>query len=655
MAILVSTLVIVCTGALLVFLIASAFGGSFARTARLGYFAVYLSAAAACLTAGFVLRGQSVHWHWLAPAIASIPVAIVVGRWNVTLSDSIALLFYPFAIVTVVKSTSRPRPAVTRRSLDRLLGVTAVATIGLYVAVKGIEVRSLYQFLAPGAAVLLAVPAVIQTIPWRERQGDVSIHLLFAGLLVAAFSDATPFGWSISSFAWACAVWLIAVGAAVACFVPTLPKPGWESRAALPSGWWSVSLVGAVCALIALQLHRVEPTDVRLLVTGGTLLTAFILVRQFVALRDNEDLIGAREIQEAQFRELVRRSSDAFVILDTNGRIIYDSPALKALSRRVDADHHRRKVKDVLAVADEAVLDAGLDYVALNPGRSHLMNLSVRTAAGVIRHVEVTATNRRDEPTIDGIVLNIRDITERVELERQLARHDKMEAVSRMAAGTAHEFNNLLTVIMGHVDLLSSDRNRPADVADGLDQIRHAAERAADVTRSLLGVARKRPTDTCVVNANGVIRRVEAMLRSGIGPEYEIVVLTTDALWAAGVDPDDLEHALLNLALNARDAMPDGGSITIATTNVTAEDLPTATPMPRQDFVRLTVQDTGAGIPADVVSHVFEPFFSTKPEGRGTGLGLAIVYSAVRRNGGFIDVMSSVGQGTTFTLWLPRA
>ena len=650
----VAALATLCTGALLTFLLGAAVGGSVAPAARAGYITVYVSSAAVCLIAGLASHGGAIRWQWLAPALGSVPVAIVVGWWSVTLSDFIALLFYPFAMVAVVQSTGRrPRPALTRRSLDLLVGLTAVVTILLYLMLIGIELPSLYRFLAPGAAVLLVVPAVMQRAPLGVRQGDVSVHLLFGGLLLAAFADLSPFGYRITSVAWACAAWLIAVAASVAYMSPAASKPSAEISTALPTGWWPAAAAAAVYVLIALQLQHIEPPHVRLLATGGTLLTGLILVRQFVALNENDALARAREAQDALFRELVRHSSDAFVVLDAAGRITYCSPALAQLVPRAGDDCRGRHAGDVLAPIDGSTLAAALEFVAQQPGRSHRMTLSIEGASEPPRHVEVIATNRLHEP-IAGTVLNIRDITERTRFERLLARNDKMEAVSRMAAGVAHEFNNALTVIMGHVDLLAMDATLRPEDADGLTHIRHAAQRAAHVTGSLLGVSRKRPEQIGAVDANAVIRRVEGMLRSGLGPEHKIVMQTTAALWPASADPDDLEHALLNLALNARDAMPQGGSICITTTNVDAEALPAGTPMPRQDFVRLTVEDTGVGMPEDVLSRVFEPFVSTKPEGQGTGLGLPMVYSAVRRSGGFVDVASAVGQGTTFTLWLPR-
>jgi two-component system cell cycle sensor histidine kinase/response regulator CckA len=230
-----------------------------------------------------------------------------------------------------------------------------------------------------------------------------------------------------------------------------------------------------------------------------------------------------------------------------------------------------------------------------------------------------------------------------------------MDAVGGMATGVVHEFNNLLTVISGNVDLLSARSKPDADAEEGLDEIRHAVTRAAELSRSLLGVSRQRIMSETVVDLNAFIPRIEAMLRSGLGPEYEIVLSIGSVLWPAHADPDDLEHVLLNLALNARDAMPAGGRLTIAGRNTRSAELPSGTAMPRQDYVQLTLKDTGVGMSQEVMARAFEPFFSTKAEGRGTGLGLAFVYGAMRRMGGFVEVCSTVNTGTTFTLWLQRA
>jgi signal transduction histidine kinase len=296
-----------------------------------------------------------------------------------------------------------------------------------------------------------------------------------------------------------------------------------------------------------------------------------------------------------------------------------------------------------------------LSYVRQSVGRPGRTAVSISRGENRTREIELVATNRPDEPAIGGIVLTIRDITESVRFERQLARQDKMDAVGRMAAGVAHEFNNLLTVILGNVELLSTSAKSDAVTAERLGEIRHAVTSAAELSRSLLGVSRQRPVSERAVDLNLVIRRVERMVRSGMGPEYAIVLRIDPALWPARADAEDLEHVLLNLALNARDAMPDGGTLTILGGNVPAAELSEPSAMPRQDYVRLTVEDTGVGMSEEVLARAFEPFFSTKAEGRGTGLGLAFVYAATRRMGGFVEVSSTVGAGTMFTVWLARA
>jgi PAS domain S-box-containing protein len=495
---------------------------------------------------------------------------------------------------------------------------------------------------------------MIETVRHQQRRAHTGLGFLLGGLLLAVLTDVTPATIPFSGFTWAAAVWLMGVGAAVASARDSLADNSVALQPSLPSGWWPVAAVAGVYALIGVQLRRIESEDVRLLLTGGTVLTALVVARQFVALRQNDDLLGARLAHEARFRALVQQSPDAFLILDASGRIGYHSPALAELTGHRDKACGGFRLVDLLSQDAKPAVAAMLSYVAGSIGRSHRTAVSISREGDVTREIELVATNRTNEPAIGGVVLTIRDITERVQFERQLARQDKMDAVGGMATGVVHEFNNLLTVISGNVDLLSARSKPDADAEEGLDEIRHAVTRAAELSRSLLGVSRQRIMSETVVDLNAFIPRIEAMLRSGLGPEYEIVLSIGSVLWPAHADPDDLEHVLLNLALNARDAMPAGGRLTIAGRNTRSAELPSGTAMPRQDYVQLTLKDTGVGMSQEVMARAFEPFFSTKAEGRGTGLGLAFVYGAMRRMGGFVEVCSTVNTGTTFTLWLRR-
>jgi len=653
---LVRALAALCTCSLVLFLTASSAFGQFAAPARVGYFGVYLTGAAACLAASRAVRAHIVRWQWLTPAIASIPLAIVVARWSVTASDLIALLFYPFAMLTAARPFEHhPSRATKYRSLDALMVCGAALTATLFVWARGVPDPALYRLLAPAAAVSLVVPALPEALRGLQRQSHPGLGLLVLGVLVAVLTDVTPASVPFSGFTWAGAVWMMAVAAAVASTRRSFSENRARLRPFVPQGCWPVCAVAGVYAIVAVELQRIDSKDVRLLLIGGTVLTALVVVRQFVALRENDELISAKLANEARFRALVQHSFDAYLILDARGRIAYHSPALPRLTARTETDCAGLPFVDLLSPNTHSTVAAMLAYVGQCAGRSHRTAVSVRLGDNRTREIELVAINRSDEPAIDGVVLTMRDITERVQLERQLARQDKMDAVDRMASGVAHEFNNVLAVIMGNVDALSLGSDRDAATRQALGEIRHAVTRAAELSRALLGVSRQRPLTETTIDLNESLRRVERMLRSGMGPEYAVILRLDPGLWPAQGDEEDLEHVLLNLALNARDAMPGGGTLTIDATNVPAAQLPASTALPRQDYLQLTVADTGLGMSQEVMDRAFDPFFSTKPEGRGTGLGLAFVSAAIRRIGGFIEVSSTIGVGTTFVLWLPRA
>jgi PAS domain S-box-containing protein len=260
----------------------------------------------------------------------------------------------------------------------------------------------------------------------------------------------------------------------------------------------------------------------------------------------------------------------------------------------------------------------------------------------------------------DGRLVEIlssgRDITDRVRLEEQLRQSQKMQAIGQLAGGVAHDFNNLLTVINGHSELLLMDH---ADTSDPLRAelvaIRDAGERAALLTRQLLLFSRKAVFEPRVLDVNSLLRQTSQMLRRLIGEDVRLTTVLSPSLYRVRVDPSQIEQVIMNLSLNARDAMPRGGRLTIETRNAffTAEDSRAHPELKSGHFVHLRVTDTGSGMTSDVKEHLFEPFFTTKGPGRGTGLGLATVYGIVHASGGFVTVSSEVDTGTTFNVFLP--
>ncbi|MGV8039257.1 MAG: PAS domain-containing protein [Thermoanaerobaculaceae bacterium] len=268
-----------------------------------------------------------------------------------------------------------------------------------------------------------------------------------------------------------------------------------------------------------------------------------------------------------------------------------------------------------------------------------------------------------DDGDVTSVIEAARDITgrkqdedERAKLQAQLAQAQKMESVGRLAGGVAHDFNNMLTVILGQTEL-ALDRVGPGQpLSHELQSIRRAAERSAGLTRQLLAFARKQTVAPKVLDLNEVVEGMLKMLRRLIGEDIDLAWLPGGGLWPVKIDPSQVDQILANLCVNARDAIGDTGKVTIETDNVSLDDaycsghagfLP-------GDFVVLAVSDDGCGMDADTLSRLFEPFFTTKEQGRGTGLGLATIYGIVKQNRGFVNVYSEPGEGSTFRIYLPR-
>jgi signal transduction histidine kinase/CheY-like chemotaxis protein len=266
-------------------------------------------------------------------------------------------------------------------------------------------------------------------------------------------------------------------------------------------------------------------------------------------------------------------------------------------------------------------------------------------------------------PAVTRAVDAARQRRERRRLEQQLAEAQKLEAVGRLAGGVAHDFNNVLTAILGSTELLLLDSAPGVPVREELDIIRDAATRAQDLIRQLLAFSARQVLRPVVVDLNHLVASVGKMLRRLISEDIRLTTEPARELGAVRADPGQLEQVLLNLAVNARDAMPDGGHLTIRTFNAEVGGQPDRLPddpepavdrVPPGRYVVLEFSDTGVGMTAEIQGRIFEPFFTTKPQGKGTGLGLATVYGIVRQSGGHVAVRSAPGAGTTFRLYLPQ-
>ncbi|TAK55646.1 MAG: response regulator [Gammaproteobacteria bacterium] len=300
------------------------------------------------------------------------------------------------------------------------------------------------------------------------------------------------------------------------------------------------------------------------------------------------------------------------------------------------------------------------EFAAHRAGRIPEVNIEfrIRHRDDSWRHHLVRGSIVRDA---SGVPVQMRgsgvDITDRIELEGRYLQAQKMESIGRLAGGVAHDFNNLLTVILGTIDLTLEQMDAAAPSAGLLREGRRAAERATALTRQLLAFSRRQVTRPEVLDLGVVVRELSGMLQRLIGEHVRQTVVAADGLWPVRADRGQLEQVIMNLAVNARDAMPEGGGLTIETGNVEFDELAASQhpPLPAGSFVQLTVTDTGIGMDAETRERIFEPFFTTKEVGHGTGLGLSTVYGIIEQLRGGIWVYSEPGRGTTFKIYLPRS
>lgn len=357
------------------------------------------------------------------------------------------------------------------------------------------------------------------------------------------------------------------------------------------------------------------------------------------------------EVEER--RRIFETSPDLLLVMDRTGHLLRVSPASTTILDRAP---------------DELVGHNTLEYVHpddLERTRDELRSvrrgglvskLDCRVVHKDGRAILMSWTGVWSEPEQHYLFIG-RDITERVRLDQQLRQAQKMDAIGQLTGGIAHDFNNLLTVIIGAVEALAEASAADPEMLELTKLIDTAATRGANLTRHLLAYARRQPLHPGTIDVNHLVENVEKLLSSALGEHIEIELILSSDTGLATVDPGQLTTTLLNLALNARDAMPGGGKLVIETSNVVLDEAYAAMNSEVEPglYAMIAVSDTGQGIPADVLDKVFDPFFTTKEAGKGTGLGLSMVYGFVKQSGGHIKIYSEEGHGTTVKIYLPRA
>lgn len=415
---------------------------------------------------------------------------------------------------------------------------------------------------------------------------------------------------------------------------------------------------------IAFESYRMSRDGKRIPVS--VLARPFVLPNQemgiYVIYRDITDRQQALEAlrkSEDRFRSLIEDASEMVSIFDPSGRRTYASPATMRTLGYTMEELEAQDPFEYVHLDDLERCRQLFTELATDVGGTRSLEFRFRRKDGEWRMLSTVGKNLTADPAVGGIVINSRDVTDQHTLADQFRRAQKMEAVGRLAGGVAHDFNNLLTVIGTYSDFILGDLDLPESHRADLQEIKKASDRAAGLTRQLLAFSRSQVLQPRILNLNREVEDIRHMLERVLPANIEVRIKAQQDLWMVRADHGQMEQVVLNLALNARDAMPEGGALVFTTRNETVGQ--TSILYDREfviqpgEYVALTVTDSGTGMDRTTERKIFEPFFTTKGFGKGTGLGLATVYGIVKQTGGFISVETELGKGTSFRILLPRA
>lgn len=381
------------------------------------------------------------------------------------------------------------------------------------------------------------------------------------------------------------------------------------------------------------------------------------LARLVIVQDISERLRADAQLRESErhYRELYEKANDAIYTHDLQGNFTSMNEAGLRFLGYSHQELLSMNMAQLLSPEDVAQAQQMVQRKLSGDLTNTIYEMRVRTKEGKYLTAEISSTLIYQEGTPIGVQGIARDMTERKRMEEQIRQVQKMNAVGRLAGGVAHDFNNRLTAILGFTDLLLRRTDQQDPRHYHLEQIKIASERATELTRQLLTFSRKQVLQPQVLNLNEAVSDWGNLVRVLLGENIEIQMILGSEVGLVKADPGQLEHVIMNLAINACDAMPAGGDFVLETTDLEISELQAQfnPAIPPGNYVRLLVKDTGCGMNEETLSHLFEPFFTTKERGKGTGLGLFTAYGIIRQSGGYIEVKSVLGEGTTFMIYLP--
>jgi PAS domain S-box-containing protein len=543
---------------------------------------------------------------------------------------------------------------------------------------RGEEYRADYQFKARSGELKWVS---VHSFPWRDEAG----HLLGSVGLLMDITERRRIADRLRSSEEHLHALLAASLSAIVSMDTGGAVTYWSRRAAEIFGWSEEEAVGRLVAdlivppalraahaaglrrhldtgearvlnrpveLSALRKDGTEvPVELRVTEVPGQGFTAFV-----DDISDRRRAVAALRRSEEHFRSLIENASDMIVVADTHNGITYVSPSVERALGYAAEEQRGRSPLELVHPEDQVRLQQLLADTLRPAAIVEPTRVRLRHQDGTWRTVEAVAGRQTAEGVVGGVVINARDISEREHLEAQLLQAQKIEAVGLLAGGIAHDFNNLVTAILGYADLALRRLSPQDPMRRNLEEITRAAERAAALTQQLLAFSRKQILQPRVLDVREVLERAQSLLQRLIGEDIDLVLRAESTVGRVRVDPVQLEQVLLNLAINARDAMPQGGTLVLEAEDADLDEAFARDHLGAQAgaFVMLAVSDTGHGMDRETQARVFEPFFTTKELGKGTGLGLSTVYGIVKQSGGYIWVYSEPGRGTTFKVYLPR-